>query len=163
MSCSVHPVSNEAPQVELIPRVTAEHIHLRAVLHSRSTRPVALVDHPEFSRLLASPKKASDTLLGCSFRASPRAEWNQVKMLPAGQTLVLETTIPYLRRTDGTWVMTVDYGAGNSGVYTTRHPQCVATFQYSFDRKSKPLFWWLSGKTFLTTPLQANQVFQLKP
>lgn len=162
-ACMVHPAASEVPHVKLIPKVMEDRILLQAVLHSRSTRPMALVDNPDFTSLIVIPKQTSSLILGCSFTAAKRASWKQVKVLPAGDILMLEKTIPYRREADGTWTMTVDYSAGNHGIYFTTNPECTATFEYSFDRKSKPLFWWLSGKRFLATPLETSRSFQLKP
>jgi hypothetical protein len=162
MSCSVCPVSNEVPQVELIPKVTAEHIHLRAVLHSRSTRSVALVDHYGFVTLNVSSAVGPNRFGSCAFIIRKRADWNQVKMLSADQPLILETSIPYHRMPNG-WLLS-NSASGRSQVdYLTWDRQLKATFRYSVDRKSLPRFWWLSGKRFLASPLEKDLTFQLKP
>ena len=159
-ACMVHPAANEVPQVELIPKVTAEHIHLRAVLHSRSARPVALVDHYGFVTLNVSSAVGPNRFGGCAFIIRERADWNQVKMLSADQPLILETSIPYHRMPNGWWLS--NSAGGRSQVdYLTWNRQLKATFRYSVDRKSLPRFWWLSGKRFLASPLETDLAFQL--
>jgi hypothetical protein len=157
-----HQAALETPQMELTSKVTTDRIYLQAILRSRSKQPVAIVDHEDFVTWRVESASSAGKVTSCGFKPWQRAEWNQVKIISSSHPVVLEKKISYHRNLDG-WVLGNATGGRNQLDYLAYNPKLKLTFQYSVDRGSLPLFWWLSGKRFLATPLEASQTFRLNP